>query len=477
MRPVIVWIRRDLRTDDHTALVHAARTGAPVVPLFVFDRTLIRNLPSDGAAFDFQAAALRELEGAIAALGGRLIVRHGEVLEVHEELIRETGPAALYYNRDYEPAARERDARVDRLYRSRGVDVSTFKDAVLQEPEEVLTPDGRPYVVFTPFAKTWKRLPAPLPLGKPKRFSSPPLRSDPILGAAELKRAAGIAEPGFTGGASHATKAWRAFLRHRAAAYGNGRDLPGVPGTSRMSPYLRFGCISPRRMVEECTGLAGGLPADGRASVEKYVDELIWREFYQAVLWHFPRLLESNYRREFDRMPWSRDEETFAAWREGRTGFPLVDAGMRELNRTGWMHNRVRMVTASFLTKDLMHDWRAGARVFEEKLLDIETASNIGGWQWSASTGVDPRPLRIFNPRLQAERYDPDGAYIRRFVPELERVPARYIHAPHEMPTAVQAEAGCRIGRDYPAPIVDHSAAAAGYKEVFARMKRGTVSP
>lgn len=472
MHPIIVWFRRDLRTEDHTALLHASRTGLPLVPLFVFDRPLIDRLPSDGAAFDFQAAALRELDAGVAALGGRLIVRHGDSLEVHRRLIAECAPAALYHNRDYEPSARARDAAVERLYRSHGVEVKTFKDHLLHEPDEVLTPDGRPYVVFTPFANTWKKLPLPLPEGKPRPFRTPSLPSDPIAGAKELGRGVLIPEPAFEGGASHAVKRWKTFLRRSAAGYATGRDLPGTDGTSRMSAHLRFGCISIRRMAEDCRALAAGLPPEGAASVRKYVDELIWREFYQAVLWHHPRLVESNYREEFDRLPWRREERLFTAWREGRTGFPLVDAGMRELNRTGWMHNRVRMVVASFLTKDLMHDWKLGEKVFEEKLLDIETASNNGGWQWSASTGVDPRPLRIFNPRLQAERYDPEGTYIRRHVPELRDVPARWIHAPHEMPRAAQQEARCLIGVHYPAPIVDHAAASAAYKHAFADVKR-----
>jgi deoxyribodipyrimidine photo-lyase len=194
------------------------------------------------------------------------------------------------------------------------------------------------------------------------------------------------------------------------------------------------------------------------------------------VLFHLPRLTTSSYRQEFDRFPWKFDQHLFDAWREGRTGVPLVDAGMRELNRTGWMHNRVRMVVASFLTKDMMHDWRLGEKVFEEKLMDIETASNNGGWQWSASTGVDPRPLRIFNPRLQSERFDPAGTYIRRHVPELQNVPHRYIHAPHAMPPALQESCGCVIGRDYPPPIVDHASASAAYKEAFALTRQAVTN-
>lgn len=475
MRPIIVWLRRDLRVDDNTALHNASMSGAPVLPLFIFDTELISRLPSDGAAFDFQAEALRQLQSSIASLGGKLILRHGKAMDVHKELIRELQPTALYFNRDYEPYARNRDNAITKLYESHGIEVKTFKDIVLQEPDEVLTGEGKPYVVFTPFANAWKRLPLPEPLGKPSRFTTPDMVSVEILGSKELRKPKLITEPAFKGGEAEASKRWQRFLSSKIESYQQGRDIPGIEGTSRMSPYLRFGCISIRRMAEDCrkTGeLSRRKTSEEGTGIIKYIDELIWREFYQSVLYHFPRLLESNYRQEFDRLPWKFNEKLFTAWKEGRTGYPLVDAGMRELNQTGWMHNRVRMVVASFLTKDMMHDWRLGAKVFEGKLLDIETASNNGGWQWSASTGVDPRPLRIFNPRLQSERFDTDGNYIRKFVPELRNVPDKFIHSPHEMMPLEQAASGVMIGENYPFPIVDHAKASAEYKAVFANIKR-----
>ncbi len=466
MRPVIVWLRRDLRIDDNTALYHTSKSSAPVIPLFIFDTELISRLPSDGAAFDFQAEALQQLQSSITSLGGKLILRQGKVMDVHKELIRELQPAALYFNRDYEPYTRSRDTLIAKLYESHGIEVKTFKDIVLHEYDEVLTGEGKPYVVFTPFANAWKRLPIPEPLGKPSRFTTPDIPSIGILGSKELRKPKLITERAFKGGEAEANKRWRVFLSSKIEGYHQGRDIPGIEGTSRMSPYLRFGCISIRRMVQDCR------KAEQGTGINKYVDELIWREFYQSVLYHFPRLIESNYRQEFDRLPWKFNEKLFTAWKEGRTGYPLVDAGMRELNQTGWMHNRVRMVVASFLTKDMMHDWRLGAKVFEEKLLDIETASNNGGWQWSASTGVDPRPLRIFNPRLQSERFDTDGSYIRKFVPELRNVPDKFIHTPHEMTPLEQAASGVMIGEHYPFPIVDHAKASAEYKAAFANIKR-----
>lgn len=471
MKPILVWFRRDLRVDDHAALYHAAKTGAPLVPLFIFDTDLIRKLPSDGALFDFQAESLRDLERSLSALGGALTTRHGKVLEVHRRILHGLQPAALYYNRDCEPGASERDRRVDQLYRSAGVEVRTFKESVLHEPSEVMTGSGGPYVVFTPFANRWKKLSHPSPLGKPARLNPFPLPTDGILGSCELRKKVLIAEPVAEGGEQKAFLRWNRFLQTSLKAYAHGRDLPGVDGTSKLSPYLRFGCISPRRVLDDCLTASQGATPVIQASVGKFVDELIWRDFYQAVLFHFPRLLDSNYREEFERMPWKFDEKKFKAWKEGSTGYPFVDAGMRQLNRTGWMHNRVRMVVASFLTKDLMHDWRLGEGYFEEKLMDIETASNNGGWQWSAATGVDPKPLRIFNPTLQSERFDPEGDYIRQYIPELRNVPAKFIHAPSAMPPLLQKELGVLVGKNYPLPMVDHAEASARYKQQFRKVK------
>lgn len=239
-----------------------------------------------------------------------------------------------------------------------------------------------------------------------------------------------------------------------------------------MSPYLRFGCISPVRMYWDLVELARGTGNHPPVSDEKYVSELIWRKFYIHVLYHYPYTAERNFRGQFDRLNWSMDERAFEAWKEGRTCFPLVDAGMRQLNATGWMHNRVRMVVASFLTRDLFVDWRRGEEYFSTKLLDIEKASNVGGWQWSASTGVDPRPLRIFNPTLQSRRFDPEGSYIRRWVPELGKVPKKFIHEPSIMPPALQRDLGVVIGKSYPAPIVNHRDASILFKREYAAVRR-----
>ncbi len=472
MKPIIVWFRRDLRVNDHAALFHASRTGAPIIPLFIFDTPHIARISSDGAFFDLQADCLAALRDGISSLGGSLIVRNGDALAVHEDLIRSVQPAALYVNRDYAPAARDREQAVIALYRAFGIETVTFKDQVLHQPEEILNGSGNPYVVFTPFANAWKKLPLAVPFGKPRPFSTPKLVQGRILSSRDLGRPRLIREPASRGGEGDAKSMWRKFLAERLPEYATGRDVPAQKGTSRMSAYLRFGAISARTLLESLRPTLEDGKNPGLPSASKFVDELIWREFYQSVLYHFPRLAQDSYRGEIDNFPWKRDSRMLHTWKQGRTGFPLVDAGMRELNRTGWMHNRVRMVVASFLTKDLHHHWREGAEYFEEKLLDIETASNAGGWQWSAGAGVDPKPLRIFNPTLQAQRFDPEGKYIRANIPELSKVPNRFIHSPHVMPPALQKEVGCIIGKDYPFPIVDHLVAAADFRASLATLRR-----
>ncbi len=470
--PVICWFRRDLRVRDNPALYHAASAGLPVIPLFVVDTDLISKIPSDGAVFDFQAECLRDLSENIEALGGRLIVRSGRLLDVFAGIIRQAHPARVYFNLDYEPTAMERDLEATKFFRQHGIEVRSFDDVVIHPPAEIKTADDRPYVVFTPYSVRWQKAEKRKPLGRPSTFTTQNLPSQKIPRGRDLGRKTTITAPAVRGGERIATATWNSFRRSGLARYAEARDLPGSHGTSMMSPYLRFGCISPARIYADImspTSKDGNAAADSAA---KFVSELIWRDFYTSVLYHLPYTAETNYRREFDNMRWNPDEEVFQAWAEGRTGFPLVDAGMRQLNATGWMHNRVRMVVASFLTKDLFVDWRRGEEYFSTKLLDIEKASNVGGWQWSASTGVDPRPLRIFNPTLQSKRFDPDGDYIRKWVPELGKVPAKFIHEPAAMPPATQSETGIVIGKDYPLPIVSHRDASLLFKREYAAAKR-----
>ncbi len=471
-RPVICWFRRDLRVHDNPALCHASSSGSPVIPLFVVDTELIAGIQSDGAVFDFQAECLRDLSQSIETLGGRLIIRRGRLSEALSRLARETKAEAVYFNRDYEPTALGRDRQATDLLQSLGIEVKAFDDVVVHPPDDIRTAEGGPYTVFTPYATKWRKLDKPKAAGAPSRFDTLRLASDPIPGADALGRKTLINNPALRGGETAARNRWNSFLRDGLNKYDNLRDIPSANGTSMMSPYLRFGCISPVRMYADLRGAWLDADENGRRAMAKYVDELVWREFYTSVLYYFPFTAERNYRRMFDGFNWSFDSMTFAAWKEGRTGFPIVDAGMRQLNATGWMHNRVRMVVASFLTKDLLVDWKKGEEYFSTKLLDMEKASNVGGWQWAASTGVDPRPLRIFNPALQSRRFDPDGTYIKNWVPELRQVPSRYIHEPSRMSAVLQKELGVIIGKDYSAPVVAHRDAATSFKRAYMSVKQ-----
>ncbi|HJV28555.1 MAG TPA: deoxyribodipyrimidine photo-lyase [Aromatoleum sp.] len=462
----LVWFRRDLRCFDHAALHHALRRFARVHCVFVFDREILDALPQRAdRRVEFIWRSIRELDAELDRLsrqaggaGAGLIVRHARADEAVPQLASELGVAAVFANRDYEPAAVARDRRVAQRLAEAGIAFEDFRDQVIFERDEILTQAGAPYSVFTPYKNAW--------LG---HFDGGQMEAFPIadMAAGLAQKAAGeripeLAELGFeptnlgelrlptgmSGG-----RALLGDFAGRIAGYAEARDYPARKGVSYLSTHLRFGTVS----VRELASLAW---TAGSAGAQTWLSELIWREFYQMILWHHPRVVDACFRPEYDRIAWDDAPELFAAWCEGRTGYPLVDAAMRQLNTTGYMHNRLRMVTASFLTKDLGVDWRRGERYFAAQLNDYDLAANNGGWQWAASTGCDAQPyFRIFNPVTQSERFDPDGAFIRRYVPELARVAPRYLHAPWKMPAAEQAACGVRIGRDYPAPIVDHARA------------------
>lgn len=481
---VIHWFRRDLRLRDNTALSAAARdSGGAVIPVFVLDDQLLRGADVAPARIQFMLDCLRELDANLRRQGSRLIVLRGEPAGELTRLAQITGAGAVYFNRDYTPAALRRDARVTQALQQAGLRVQTFKDAVIFEQSELMTSSGQPYTVFTPYKRAWlNRLslsgqaeaqpiepPALSPL--PDTWSDVGLPALPAAGELGFRVTQELPQ----GGESEALRRLADFKdRGALQAYSAQRDFPAIEGTSRLSPYLRFGAISPRQCLAVAVStLRGEFPARHSFSPaasdakkeggDAWISELIWREFYAQILYHFPHADRGNYRREYDRLEWGSgdaalDEARFAAWRAGRTGYPIVDAAMRQLNQTGWMHNRARMIVASFLTRDLLLDWRLGERYFMQHLVDGDPASNNGGWQWAAGTGTDAQPwFRIFNPRLQSERFDPDGVFIRRWLPELAGAPLEYLHAPHTMPPLVQAQAGCRIGSDYPAPIVDHA--------------------
>jgi deoxyribodipyrimidine photo-lyase len=435
----VVWFRRDLRVHDHPALVTALREHDQVVPLFVLDPRLVGGRFRSANRTQYLLDCLRALDAELRARGARLVVRHGRFEDVVPEVCAETGAEAVYAAGDASPYARARDRRVGEQ-----VDLRLGPGLFIARFSDLATKAGKPFTVYSPFRRAWEdqdrravhRAPSDVPM--PTR-----VRSDgiPALEALGFDGPARELEDRPEPGEAAAVKAMDAWVRGGLADYDTSRNTLARQ-TSRMSQYLHFGCLSPL-WLEQRVLAAGG------SGAKVYRQELAWRDFYAYVLVHHPRIPRDAFREEMDRLEWSDDADALAAWQEGRTGYPVVDAAMRQIVACGWMHNRARMIVASFLTKDLHIDWRVGERFFMEHLIDGDVGSNNGGWQWVAGTGTDPHDYtRVFNPSLQQERYDPDGAYVRRWVPELADVPDRYLSRPWEMH---EPPAG------YPAPIVDHA--------------------
>lgn len=458
----LFWFRRAVRLDDNRALFAALDAADTVVPVFVLDPTILTHPTTGPARTRFLFESLASVDESLQAKGSRLVIRHGKPVEELSRLVEETGATALFFGRDYEPYSRERDAAVNEAMTARGVVVETENDHLLAEPGDVLAKGGAPYTVFTPYKRVWFERALDEPLDAPEQLPAVPetvtsdgLPADPNAEGVPVPLAG--QQPRVTGGEAEARRWLDAFVAECAGDYKAERDFPAREGTSRLSAYLRMGVLSPRRAVSDVRKRRAGLGKDGATGVDAWMSELAWRDFYYQILWHFPHVAGGAFRPAFNDVQWENDERLFQAWCEGKTGYPFVDAGQRQMNAEAWMHNRARMVTASFLTKDLLIDWRRGERYFMQKLVDGDLASNNGGWQWAAGTGTDAQPFfRIFNPVTQGEKFDPEGEYVRRYVPELANVPARFIHRPWEMSQSEQEAAGCVIGRDYPAPIVDH---------------------
>ena len=488
MALVLHWFRRDLRLADNTALAAAAREADHVVPFFVLDPCIL-GAPDVGAPrVSFLLDALRSLATDLGKLGAPLVFLRGAPEKVIPRLARELGATAVHANLDYSPYARARDARVrDALERQR-VAWREFHDQLLVAPELCVKDDGSPYTVFTPFARRWRTFEKLPPLPRPRLA-----RLDPAL----AERAGGEAVPASSaelglpleaeiepGSEKRARQRLDDFLEEKLLRYKSERDFPGLESTSHLSPHLKFGTISPRTIYHRVAetigpGLAGldpskpGRPltqAEGERLREagSFLNEIIWREFYQAVLFHFPHVVRRPFQERFVGFRWPDAEPALVeAWRDGRTGFPIVDAAMRQLARTGWMHNRLRMVVAMFLTKTMLVDWRIGERIFMQRLVDGDVASNNGGWQWSSSTGTDAAPyFRIFNPLSQSLKFDPDGAFIKTWVPELRDLPSPLVHSPDDEPLR-------RAACGYPAPVVDYAAGRARALELLAPLARG----
>jgi len=471
----IVWLRRDLRLADQPALTAACEACTEVIPLFVFDEPLLQSRVFGSACVNFMLGCLQELATSLAGQGLPLQWRRGEPVEEVVRAACEWRADVVYWNRDYEPGAIKRDRAVQQRLAQIGVVVRTFKDHVVFEAEEVRGATGEPLQRYSAYrarwwSKWWAAKPPvlPIPSGLCADKSVPASAPRPIPTVCEL----GYDQltPWIEPGEQSARRRLIRFVEGPIHRYLDGRNVPAIDGSSKLSPHFRFGTLSPRTAIHAALA---GLAAEGRVSRRDaltWIDELIWREFFQQVLSAFPRVVDGPFRPAAVPPPRESGPERdrlFQAWCEGQTGYPIVDAGMRQLNQTGWMHNRVRMIVASFLIKDLRIDWQSGERHFMRHLLDADVAANNGNWQWCASTGADAmRGYRIFNPALQSRKFDPEGAYIRRYVPELAKAADRWIHEPHLMPEEEQARAGCRIGDDYPLPIVDHRLARQEYLDL-----------
>lgn len=414
----IHWFRRDLRLQDNAALYHALKSGTPVLCLFIFDKTILTKLSNKSdARVSFIHQEIERLKKELEALGSSLLIKHGDPLAIWKELISQYKIKEVFTNHDYEPYAISRDTEINTLLFANSINFKTFKDQVIFEKEEVLKDDGTPYTVFTPYSKKWKAKlnnfylkPYPTESYFKNFYKTPPL-PDATLEQLGFKKSL-IPFPD--------KETRQSIIKN----YETNRDIPSVEGTSRLSLHFRFGTISIRQKAAKALQIS-----------EKWLNELIWREFYMSILYHYPQVVSSAFKPQYDRIVWDNNPHYFEKWCNGQTGYPIVDAGMRQLNATGFMHNRVRMIVASFLTKHLLIDWRWGEAYFAEKLLDFELASNNGGWQWAAGCGVDAAPyFRIFNPYLQTARFDPKNSYIKTWVPEFEK------------PT-------------YPKPIVNHEQA------------------
>ena len=489
--PTIVWLRQDLRLADNPALHAAAQLGGPVVPVYV----LAANEKGNGEEGDWVPGgasrwwlhhSLARLDGSLRRRRSGLVLRRGDSLAEILDLARAIGAGAVHWNRRYEPAAVAREQSVADGLRRAGIEVTTHCGSLLAEPWDVSTKAGDPYRVFTPF---WRTCLAQLEIAAPLPVPRLPHLSDPVPASLDLDGLDLLPRPDWAGGLRRHWEPGEAGARQQlerflgsaegtdgqtvssktvpAEAYEGRRDLPAEPGTARLSPHLHFGELSPRQVWRAAK--EAGLDT----TAEPWLRQLGWREFAHHLIYHFPETAAKPLRAEFAAFPWRDDPAGLRAWQRGRTGYPIVDAGMRQLWHTGWMHNRVRMLAASFLVKDLLVSWQEGARWFWDTLVDADLANNTLGWQWTAGCGADAAPyFRVFNPVSQGERYDAAGAYVRRWVPELAPLPDRWIHRPWEAPAGALTDAGVNLGNTYPRPIVDHRQARERALASFAKLRQ-----
>jgi deoxyribodipyrimidine photo-lyase len=474
--PIVVWFRQDLRVADHPALTAAVQSGSPVIPVYILDDAAPGGWTRGAASRWWLHRSLEALAADLAALGGRLILREGATSAVLAGLAAASGARTVMTSRCYEPWATRLEAAAHAALAAEGVELKRYAGNLLFDPDRVRTKTGEVYKVYTPFWRVVSGLDVRHPLPAPDRVTAPPKwpKSDTLasfaLHPAKPDWSGGMAAA-WTPGSAGARSRLATFLDGHVAAYATDRNRPDKPGTSRLSPHLHFGEISPAACWHATKRVMAETPASD-AGAEIFLKELVWREFSYNLLHHWPDLPEAPFRKDFAAFPWADDAAKLRAWQRGLTGYPIVDAGMRELWATGWMHNRVRMIVGSFLVKDLLISWTAGEAWFWDCLVDADLASNAASWQWVAGSGADAAPyFRVFNPQKQGETYDPDGSYVRKWIPEIKRLPTKLIHAPQLAPPEILRACGVTLGQTYPRPIVDHAAARDAALAAFAKVK------
>ena len=468
--PVILWFRQDLRVVDHPALNAAVQSAAPVIPLYILDDETPGRWRPGGASRWWLEDSLAALDADLRERGSRLILRRGKATDVLRRVADETAAAGVYFTRRYEPSHAEEEAAVARDLKERGLACRRFGGSLLFEPEDLRSKAGAPFRVFTPFYRACLArdgiaapLPAPTKIAPPPDWPASDRLEDWGLRPRSPNWAKGFS-PTWRPGTAGAVARLEAFLDESLADYAEGRDRPDRKGTSGLSPHLHFGEIGPRQLWHR-TNHESAVRENTEPGGRSFLRELVWREFCTHLLHHWPDMTDAPFNSSFAGFPWRENDAALEAWQKGETGYPIVDAGLRQLWATGWMHNRVRMVAASFLTKHLLIPWQEGARWFWDTLVDADLANNSAGWQWVAGCGADAAPyFRIFNPVLQGRKFDPDGAYVRRWVPELEGLPASAVHAPWESDRRVSG---------YPEPIVDHKTARHLALAAYAEAKQG----
>jgi deoxyribodipyrimidine photo-lyase len=470
----LVWLRKDLRLEDNPALCNAVQECQYVIPLFILD-------PAEeiGTASRWWLHhSLKSLAQSFEERGLRLILRSGDTLDELKEIVNTHKVERVYWNRRYTPSEIERDLKIKRTLSEKGLVVQSFCASLLFEPWDVKKGTVGPYKVYTPFWKSVKARKVPIVQTVPKITGNHILnvRSEDIESFGLLPSIPWDREfyDEWSPGESKGWRSFTTFADKVMLRYNETRDIPALGGTSRLSPHLHFGEVSVRKIWQECQGQLESCKTQAeRTGCETFMKELVWREFAYHVIYHLPLTVNNPLRGEFARFPWRRSKEDLAIWKRGETGYPLVDAGMRQLWRTGWMHNRARMVVSSFLVKHLLLPWQSGAAWFMDTLLDADLANNTLGWQWVAGCGADAAPyFRIFNPVIQGEKFDPQGEYVRRWVPELSGLPQKWIHKPWESPASVLSKAGVVLGKTYPAPLVDHGEARARALRAYDEIKR-----